>query len=951
VICWLAGDLLPALWATKYPGWAASLTWLGPAVVGLALAAFVAPNPQRLAKVWLPIEALVRQPGIVATAIVGTALSIRTGLVAYSLPYAKHGTRQRTELQHFPAPAEFLQQKNPFDEPQFCVVLEQVGEEPDAVRDIIRAAVANRSSQHAADLVRQSPIVIREAADRVSADALVAKLRAVGATATVRDAIDWFVESIAIDRATPIGQPDQVLDDEFLQTGHDAIAEIRNAVADSGATPLDRALAARAHRAFVTAQGRALYQVNCRPCHGTKGSGDGPMAARFSLRPANFRDPQGIRMLQPGEMLWRIEEGSAALPPEGTPWDSSMPAWRHDLDRESIWKIILAEFNTANVQPATEGTPHRHHQTKTLAGNLKVMEQSWLNWPVPPEPPREKFIDPDFVRAGGYLYYYRCMTCHGVTGRGDGPAAFTMLPRPRDFTAENFQIPTPQPKFKFRTTTQGWLPLHQDLYRTISRGLTGTAMEGWHDVLAPDEIWQIIAYIKTLSPAWNDPEHIARNPYDPVVVQEFAELDRSSPIVNYGAMQPPHRTATLSEEGRNVFVRFRCYECHGFDARGDGGALGQHYDDWGYRMWPQNLAKPFNYKAGHAVKEIYRTFANRLDGTVMPVYSAKTLDSADPAHGEQLQWALATYVSGQVESNATAKPSWTIVADRLEGDLPADPADVAWNGIPEHVVPLAGQVLVAPRWTAPSVNQVAMRVAINSSSIAIRLRWDDRRPNIDHEEPSTNFMPQAVESSYGSYAAPALEPKAPVVFNARDQLEIQFPRSPTGQPFRPPFFYGSEEAPVLLWRWAADRQQLQITKRVEEIAGALAERLECMTDSAAEPANAVELITARGPSIAEQHNGPPIRSRADWSNGEWTLVLTGSGESIVEPLLRGGSTPIAVHIWDGLAGESGLRMAISSWIDVVLKRPRPMWQHWLAAVLALLVFIALSAGRRARRID
>jgi hypothetical protein len=244
-----------------------------------------------------------------------------------------------------------------------------------------------------------------------------------------------------------------------------------------------------------------------------------------------------------------------------------------------------------------------------------------------------------------------------------------------------------------------------------------------------------------------------------------------------------------------------------------------------------------------------------------------------------------------------------------------------------------------------------MRVAINSSSIAIRLRWDDRRPNIDHEEPSTNFMPQAVESSYGSYAAPALEPKAPVVFNARDQLEIQFPRSPTGQPFRPPFFYGSEEAPVLLWRWAADRQQLQITKRVEEIAGALAERLECMTDSAAEPANAVELITARGPSIAEQHNGPPIRSRADWSNGEWTLVLTGSGESIVEPLLRGGSTPIAVHIWDGLAGESGLRMAISSWIDVVLKRPRPMWQHWLAAVLALLVFIALSAGRRARRID
>jgi hypothetical protein len=95
-----------------------------------------------------------------------------------------------------------------------------------------------------------------------------------------------------------------------------------------------------------------------------------------------------------------------------------------------------------------------------------------------------------------------------VTGRGDGPAADTMWPRPRDFgdmVRDGFEEDKLQPKFKFRTTKQGWLPTDEDLYRTISRGLTGTAMEGWDGVLAPNEIWQVIAHLKTLSIASGTP--------------------------------------------------------------------------------------------------------------------------------------------------------------------------------------------------------------------------------------------------------------------------------------------------------------------------------------------------------------------------------------------------------------------------------------------------------------
>ena len=37
-------------------------------------------------------------------------------------------------------------------------------------------------------------------------------------------------------------------------------------------------------------EGRALYSMNCRPCHGDSVAGDGPMADGFKLRPINFTD-------------------------------------------------------------------------------------------------------------------------------------------------------------------------------------------------------------------------------------------------------------------------------------------------------------------------------------------------------------------------------------------------------------------------------------------------------------------------------------------------------------------------------------------------------------------------------------------------------------------------------------------------------------------------------------
>ena len=98
-------------------------------------------------------------------------------------------------------------------------------------------------------------------------------------------------------------------------------------------------------------EGRALYAMNCRPCHGDSVAGDGPMADGFKLRPINFTDNGTIETIVEGYTFWRVANGGPGLPTEATPWDSAMPEWKLNLTEEERWKIILAEYDLANKTP------------------------------------------------------------------------------------------------------------------------------------------------------------------------------------------------------------------------------------------------------------------------------------------------------------------------------------------------------------------------------------------------------------------------------------------------------------------------------------------------------------------------------------------------------------------------------------------------------------------------
>jgi mono/diheme cytochrome c family protein len=112
-----------------------------------------------------------------------------------------------------------------------------------------------------------------------------------------------------------------------------------------------------------------------------------------------------------------------------------------------------------------------------------------LVWPpgtdVPPDTP-----------LGPRIYAQRCAVCHGPDGRGNGPAAPSLIPRPRDFT---------KGQFKYKSTPPVQPPTDEDLVRVITNGLTASAMPYWGDLLTAAEIRAVADHVKSLSPVFDQP--------------------------------------------------------------------------------------------------------------------------------------------------------------------------------------------------------------------------------------------------------------------------------------------------------------------------------------------------------------------------------------------------------------------------------------------------------------
>lgn len=96
--------------------------------------------------------------------------------------------------------------------------------------------------------------------------------------------------------------------------------------------------------------------------------------------------------------------------------------------------------------------------------------------------------------AGKTAYDTNCSSCHGVSGKGDGPVGSALQPPPRDFTSGTFNLDTDK---------DGKTGTDADLAAVIKQGAMafgGSPMMAPWPTLSDADVQNLIAYIRTLKP-------------------------------------------------------------------------------------------------------------------------------------------------------------------------------------------------------------------------------------------------------------------------------------------------------------------------------------------------------------------------------------------------------------------------------------------------------------------
>ena len=465
------------------------------------------------------------------------------------------------------------------------------------------------------------------------------------------------------------------------------------------------------------------------------------------------------------------------------------------------------------------------------------------------------------LEAGEQIYLQRCAHCHGVDGDGVGASTDVVYPKPRDFTSGVYKFRT-----HHETEDGNWLASDADIARSIREGLHGSSMPGWETVLTGQQIDQLVHYIKTFADVFEEDA--------PGSELSFANEIPSSP--------------ESIARGKEIFETvFECYTCHGMDGRGNGEeALAGLEDDWGFRIWPANLTKPWTYRGGSGRRDIFRNIALGIAGTPMPPFAdpdpmAEALETDDPEERQEIEalarelqediWHTVNYVQSLWTYPQEPDVRSSLTAKRVEGALPDSPDDAAWQAAALNYYPLVGQIIQEPRLFAPMTVGVEVQALHNGEEVAFRLVWDDRTESApgENEEMETYV----------------------------DAVALQFSSKPLSGMEKPYFLMGDASYPTDLWYWRND------------------------------PGDAVLVQTQGAATFQVGDTAGGLTSQGLFDNGQYRVVIkralqTEQTDTEVQfPV--GTFIPFSVTGWDGSNGESGgYRRTVMAWYNLYLE-PEP----------------------------
>ncbi|MBI4520177.1 MAG: c-type cytochrome [Gemmatimonadetes bacterium] len=340
------------------------------------------------------------------------------------------------------------------------------------------------------------------------------------------------------------------------------------------------------------------------------------------------------------------------------------------------------------------------------------------------------------LRLGAVTYGQHCAACHGVDGDGAGEAAYLLYPRPRDFTTGSHRV----------VSTWDGVPTDEDLFRTISRGMPGSAMPSWAHL--PERTrWALVHYVKTFS----------KRPLEVREPSEPASFGASGAGVIQVPPEPPY-TPEAEARARELYAQ-GCAPCHGPTGRGDGPR--EQFDSKGFPTRPRDFGAGV-FRGSSDPEGVYRRIVAGMPGSPMP--------QSGYLHGNDA-WHLTHFVRSMSSPERRARAEmrqFRIVASRVP-DLPRHPDSGIWRNVPAvtlHLMPLW--------WRDDRPESVTVQAVHDGREIAVLMQWPDATPN------ATAIRPQ----------------------DFRDAAAIEVSASQN-----PPFFaMGQSGEPVRIWMWKAERQ-------------------------------------------------------------------------------------------------------------------------------------------------
>jgi mono/diheme cytochrome c family protein len=332
--------------------------------------------------------------------------------------------------------------------------------------------------------------------------------------------------------------------------------------------------------------------------------------------------------------------------------------------------LPFAALGACLILPSCSRTPSEAQATGNILPKLKISSS------------------PDILKAGKEVYDRNCAPCHGLEGDAQGPAAYLLYPKPRDFVRALYRL----------VSTWDYMPTDADIFATISRGMPGSAMPSWAH-LTEESRWALVHYVKSFS----------TNPFD--IQKDHQPQNATDPPKGHVQVPPEIPYAAANEANAKALYVKNCESCHGVTGKGDGQK--QQEDSEGYPTRPRDLTVGI-YKGIPDAKEVYKRIVAGLPGSPMP--------SHPHLYGKDA-WDLVHFVRAMSSDQQRARMEmkrFRIAAVRVER-LPEHPDDSVWRqakAVELHLMPLW--------WRDDRPETLSVQAVHDGTQIAFQLIWADR---------------------------------------------------------------------------------------------------------------------------------------------------------------------------------------------------------------------------------